>query len=298
MLAFSSAKVFSSAPVQLLTDSASDIPKDIAAELGIRVLSFSIAVEGKSYLEREDFSEGSFLELLSRVKEIPKTAAINAAQFLDAYQLCAAEGCKHLVHVTINSGGSLTHSAAQTAMDLFRKQHPNSPMQITLLDSKGYSACYGWPVIKAARKLQKGVSAAEIIRDLQYEMAHTSAILGVFSLDFIRKSGRISAAAAIAGGVLGIRPIIEMYQGQSTVLEKVRGDKNVLPAMVAAMRKNRIPDSEFCLAYTRPEDRDALLLLCKEILGQQLALMYPLGAAVVSNTGPTGIGLVHYRKLP
>ena len=276
----------------ILTDSACDIPFELAKEYNIQILNFSIAVDGVNYVERVDFTPEGFVQLLNNCKEIPRTAHITSLQFMDRYEELEAEGYTDIIHVTINSAGSNTYDAALLAKKNFFEEYPNSSVRIHVIDSGTYSMGYGYFLCEAAKKLRAGASVVEVIADLERAFQKVDIILGVFSLKFVKKSGRISAAAAFAGEVMGLRPVIRLRDGTTTVVDKVRGDKKVLPAMVRQMQASLAQQSPYCIGYTQRETAEQLAELCEETLGYPPAHLFPLGAAVASNTGPDGIGLV------
>lgn len=280
----------------ILTDSACDIPPDIARELGIHILNFTITVDDASYIERVDFTPAGFVDLLSTCKEIPRTAHITTLQFMDKYEELEAEGYTDIIHVTINSSGSNTYDAARLAKLNFFEEFPSSSLRIHILDSHTYSMAYGFFLCEAAKKMRAGTGVAQAVAELEASFSKVNILLGVFSLKFVKKSGRISAAAAFAGEVMGLRPVIELKDGSTRVIDKVRGDKKVLPAMLSHMQEQWKEGSPYCIGYTQKETAEDMAELCRKALGQPPAHLFPLGAAVASNTGPDGLGLVFTTK--
>ena len=280
----------------LLTDSACDLPFGWDAQYGIRTLNFSISVGDKSYVEREDFSPEGFLNILRTCTEIPHTAHISLLRFFEAYEEIEAEGYRDLIVVTINAGGSNTYDAAVMARQNFIERYPESQLNISVLNSGTYSMAYGWFLVEAAKKLKAGMGAGEAICYLQESFEKVDIALSMFSLDFVKKSGRVNAAAAFMGEMMGLRPIIALTDGKSTVVGKARGDKNVLPALVDRMMAHMLKGSAYLVGYTEPAVKDELAALCEKEVGYPPACAFWLGAAVATNTGPNGIALVYTRK--
>ena len=133
------------------------------------------------------------------------------------------------------------------------------------------------------------------VAELERTYARSEAILAAFSLKQMKKSGRISAAAAFAGELLGLRPVISLIDGVSVVQSKVRGDAAVLPAMVklAAARATDIKNEGYMIGYTDVACVDDLVRQCKKEFGHPPVQVFHLGAAVSSNTGPDAIALVY-----
>lgn len=277
----------------VLTDSACDLPMELAEKSGVDILNFTIAVDGKSYVEREDFSFDEYYDMLRESDGIPSTAHITMPRFLETFEGYARRGTGQLLYVSINAGASNTFNAARQARENFYAENPRSPMKIHLLDSHTYSMAYGWFVAEASRKLQNGAELADVMAWLEDVFSRVEIILSAFSLKFIKKSGRVSAAAAFAGELLGLRPIISLIDGESVVLKKVRGDKEVLPAMLD-IAAERIDDTRQYLIGATSDALDTdMAALCKDRWKAKPLTLFKLGAAVTTNTGPDAIGLVY-----
>ena len=96
----------------VLTDSASDIPRELEEKYGIDILPFSIVVDGQSYTERVDFTNEQYYEMLTKAEGIPKTSQITMLRFLEKFCAYADEGYTDVIFVSINSAGSNTYNAA------------------------------------------------------------------------------------------------------------------------------------------------------------------------------------------
>lgn len=281
--------------VRLLTDSACDISKEDEAKSGIQILGFPITIDGKGYRERESFTNQEFYRLMDEASEIPRTAQITAYEFEQVFNGCMAEGVTHLIYVAINSTGSNTFNAAQMAKETFFKHNPEAlgKMEIYVLDSKGYTAIYGYPLLEAAKKLEKGAAVKEIIDYLEDWFNSAYVIFAPFTLKVVKKSGRVSCAAAFVGEVLGLRPIIQIKDGVSTVIEKVRGDKAVVPKLVALAAENMVPKTPYTMVYgSLDEPIQELVKAMTKQVGYPPEKLFQIGAAISSNAGHQVVGVV------
>lgn len=276
----------------VLTDSACDMPLTLEAESGVDILCFGITVDGKAYTERKDFTFDEYYEILRNCEGIPATAQITALQFLETFTRYADAGCRQLLYVSINGTGSATNESAQMARQQFAEARPQSPMEIFIVDSHTYSMAYGWYVAEAAKKLAAGQAMAEVAAWLEDVFRRVEIILGAFSLRFMKKSGRISAAAAFAGELLGLRPVISLVGGVSAVQKKVRGDKDVLPALWEYAEGHR-NSGEYMVGGTSRPVVEELVALCREKWGAGPLCTFQLGAAVSTNTGPDAIAIIY-----
>ncbi|MEG0769415.1 MAG: DegV family protein [Ruthenibacterium sp.] len=279
--------------IAVLTDSASDIPFEMQKEYGVDILPFVITVDGKSYVEREDIDFEQYYEILARCEGIPSTAHITMMQFLDTFCRYDDAGYTDLLYVSINARGSNTYDAARMAAAEFAtEERPDSKLRIHIVDSHSYSMIYGWHVCQAAAKLKNGAELSDVIAYLEDALSSAEAVLSVFTLRFIKKSGRVSAAAAFAGELLGLRPIISMIDGETATVAKVRGDAAVMPGLISYVKKRIASDGGYMIGTTDMENGKLLARLCKKELGSAPQCIFLLGAAVATNTGPNAIAIV------
>ena len=285
--------------IGFLTDSCSDIPQELADKYGIEVVGFPINLDGVEYMERKDFTNDQFYQMMRDAQGVPTTAAITQLQFCDIYARYADEGYTDLVYLSINAGGSSTYNNAVKAMELLEEERPGYTMKIQVIDSHTYSMPYGWYFCECARKVRNGGELASCVAELKKKLDCVEICLAAYSLKQMKKSGRVSAAAAVVGDLLGIRPIISLNDGISKVEAKVRGDNNVPPAMVKWV-KSRVDDVKkmpYMVAYSSSTaKRDELVKLCKKEFGHAPLLVFQLGGVVSANTGPDGIAIVFEGK--
>ncbi len=286
--------------IKFLTDSACDIPQELEEEFEIDIMPIPIAIEGKSYLERMDFSTEEFYDILGRVSEIPVTSHITSPVFLEKYEELYQAGYTNVIHVTICGNGSSMFSAAQVARDLFFEEHPQAKgsFQIDILDSKTYTMAYGYPIIQAAKMARAGESAQKILEYLEDFFNSVEIYFSVFNLDFAKKSGRISCAAAFVGEVLGLRPIISIIDGEIKIISKVRGDKNIVPKLcsLACERREKPGTPFFTLRAIGPEPAQELSAVLEKQWKQSSQGIYYAGASITINAGPRLVGVAVLGK--
>ena len=281
----------------VLTDSACDLPQELADRHHIDIVCFKIALDGEGYTERVDFDGKQFCELLRKSNGIPTTSQVTQFEFFDRFEAYDREGVEQVLYVSINAGGSGTNAAAHAAAAQFAEEHPDSAMRISVVDSHCYSMGYGALVVKASEMLESGMSMDEVVAYLEDKFARMEILLTAYTLKVIRRSGRISAASAIAGDLLGIHPVFTLNDGVSQVVKKVRGDKMVVSAMVREMASRMAEGEPYYIAVTDEKYSKEYADACEKALGYPPALVYQLGCAVCSNTGPEAVGLVYEGKV-
>lgn len=282
--------------VVVLTDSACDLPQELAEKNGVDILCFDITVDGQSYTERIDFTFDEYYDMLRSCEKVPSTAHITTLRFLEQFENYAKAGIEQVLYVSINASGSATTDAAIMAERQFQEEYPDSAMKIFIVDSHTYSMSYGWYVAEAARKLNNGAEMSDVINWIEDKFSRVEIILGAYSLRFMKKSGRVSAAAAFAGELLGLRPIISLIDGKSTVRKKVRGDKDVIRSLMEYAGEHMDDTKEYMVGGTDQKKIDELAALCKKTLKVAPMATFKLGAAVSTNTGPDAIAIVYLGK--
>lgn len=285
--------------IHIFTDSAADIPQASVEAHGIEILPIAITHEGRTFREYYDITPEEYWKLLSESREIPTTAQVTPAQFLDTYRRAHERGCTHVLGVLINANGSGTFQSACMARDLFREEYGDA-MRIELLDSETYTYIYGHIVVLAAELRDQGDSFEAILGVVKSRLNRVECYLGVYSLSHLKKSGRISGGAAFVGEALGLKPISHVYNGAVEVCDKVRGEK----ALVAGLVK------KVSARVQQPEKQTALLLYgavpaerideLEKRLFTELGFMgvqrCPIGVSVITNTGPQALAVAFYGR--
>ena len=231
--------------------------------------------------------------------EIPKHSQISPLTFEETYKKLYDEGYTDVISVSINSQGSGTYNNSIIGKDDFFENNPeaNGKMRIFNIDSKSYTVLYGYPIMEAVKKIRKGASVEEIVAYFD-DWFRVSAIYAVpYNLKYARKSGRISAAKAFAGELLGLKPIIEFADGETNTVDKIRGEKNIVPKLVECVEKRMTPQTPYIMLHGRDDT------LAKEIekelikrTGRKAETYQSIGAVVSANIGPDIVAVLIRRK--
>ena len=266
--------------IAILTDSSCDMPQELAEKYGIDIMSFHILLDDVDYVERESCTNTEFYDKMRAAKGVPSTAAITPIQFCEKYCQYVDDGYTDVIHVPINKSGSSTYNNALMAQGMLREERPEHHLKIHLLDPHTYSMVFGWYLCEMARKLKNGAEISHVIQEFEKQM---------------KKSGRISAAAAVMGELMGIRPIITLIDGKTKVESKVRGDDKVVPAMVELCKKRAadVEDFEYMIGHTNIKQAEDLEKACRKAFGKAPLIVFELGGVVSANTGPDTVALVY-----
>ena len=283
-------------PIKFVTDSAADIPRALREELDIQVLPFPIAIGAKELQDGYDFTPEEFYPMLLSASQIPTHAQLTPFVFSQCFHEAFQDGFRCLIYTAINSKGSATYQNAVQARDEFYEDFPEArgTFHIHILDSRTYTMGYGWAVVQGAKMARAGADEGEVLAYLQDWIDHARVIFAPLDLRFAKKSGRVSAAAAFMGDALGLKPIMTFEGGDSKVVSKVRGEKNVVPALLELCRKTRKPGTPYLVIEGNNREQAARLEAesAKE-LGGPAEMTYPIGGVISINAGPNLIGLVY-----
>ena len=270
----------------VLTDSACDLPQELADKHHIDILNLKIALDGVGYTERVDFTPEEFAEMLRHTSGMPTTSQVTQYEFFEQFERYGREGVEEVLYVSINATGSATNANARAAAAQFHEEYPDSPMRISVVDSHSYSVTYGLECCAASDMLAEGKPMDEVIAYLEDRFARKELVITAYNLKVIRRSGRISAAAAIAGDLLNIHPIITLIDGESHVVKKARGDKQAVSAVVQHCKKHMVPGTPYYVGVTNTKYFDEYVQAAEACIGYPPAGRFHLGSAVCSNTGP------------
>lgn len=284
------------AHIKFTTDSAADIPAALQREWGIQVLPFPIAMGDRELSDGVDFTPDQFYQMLLDAPAIPTHAQLNPYLFTECFETAWHEGYTDLIHTSINSKGSATYANALQARDEFYEDHPEAreSFHIYIIDSKTYTMSYGWAVLQGAKMAAEGAGAQAIAGYIQDWVDHVRVIFAPLDLRFAKKSGRVSAAAAFMGEALGLKPIMTFEDGESKILSKVRGEKNVIASLVGLCKKERQDGSPYLLIRgSNLEQKENLLAACRRELNEEPVMEFPIGGVISINAGPNLIGLIY-----
>ncbi|MDL2288370.1 DegV family protein [Oscillospiraceae bacterium OttesenSCG-928-F05] len=285
--------------IHLMADSPCDIPREDVEKYGIEIIGVDITYDGQTKQEFYEIDPPDYWKDLERLEEIPVTAQVTPARYLDLFLKAKTAGCTHLMCMTISSTASGTFNSGVVAKGLFYEEHGDA-MRIEMVDSRGYSMVYGQVLLEAARMRDEGRSFDDILAAAREGCARAEALFLVYSLKHLKKSGRITGAAAFVGEALGLRPVLRCIDGVITIVQKARGDKNVGGAMVAELQKCiKNPETQDIIVVhadvPETEIQHIEALLHENFHPKSVRRAY-LGPCVTTNTGPNALGIVYFGE--
>ena len=204
--------------VKILIDSGCDVEEAQAKEMGVTVLPISVRFGNEEYLDGFTLSHEQFFEKLIESSDLPQTSQINQFAFEEKFSELTADGSE-VVCITLSSRLSGTHANAVKAAKKFAGK-------VFVVDS--LNACIGERVLLeyAVRLVRKGEpTAAQVAEELDAKKGKIQLLAVLDTLKYLRKGGRISSVAAVAGEVLSIKPVISVVGGEVKLVGKALGSK-------------------------------------------------------------------------
>lgn len=214
----------------IMTDTNSGITPETAKENGIYILKMPFIVNGREYTEYGEMSYGDFFEALSSGAEV-STSQPSPASLTEMWDRIL-ENYESVVYFPMSSGLSGTCDTAKA----FASDYDG---RVFVVDNKRISVTLYSSVFNAAKLADKGLSAKEIAEIAEEEASEQSIYVSVNTLEHLKKSGRVTAAGAAIGTLLGIKPVLQIQGGRLDAYKKVRGMNAAMNAMLDGIENDR-----------------------------------------------------------
>lgn len=280
--------------MQILVDSAADLELPEAEELGITLAPILVRFGKDEFMDGVNITHREFFEKLIESGELPQTSQINEFRFAEYFKNLTANG-DDVIAITISSKLSGTYSCAVKAAKKFGGK-------VRVVDSLNASIGERVLLQYALRLLNCGLTVDEIVKELNERKQKIQVLAVLDTLKYLRKGGRISAAAAIAGEMLSIKPVVSVIKGEVKLVGKAIGSKKGNNLLNQLIEKCGGIDFErpYTLGYSGLSD-DYL----KKYLHDSEKLWkgntdsvpsYLIGSTIGTHVGPNAIAVAFFAK--
>lgn len=277
---------------KIITDSASDITRDIIEKYDLHVIPTPVVIDGVDYFDGENIFPEDFYDKLSIDKDI-KTYHINAFMFEKAFTKYAKNG-DEVLYICFSTGIAGTFNAANIAKNEVQQKYPD--FKITIIDTKCASLGYGTVVYRLLKMQENGADKDTIIEAAKFYCEHTKHVITVETLDYLYKGGRLSKTSAVLGGMLNVKPILEVDEdGALVATEKIRGRKksiNRLIEKVGEMGKDIDKQIIGMCHGDAKEELDEIAKIIDEKYHPKEIVKGWIGCAIGAHTGPGIVAVV------
>ena len=278
--------------VKIIVDSTADMVPEVAKRVGI--VAMTLRFGDREYVSGVDIDGRTFYEMLVESDTLPTTSQATPHDFMEAFTKATADG-SDVVCLTLSAKLSGTHQSAVIAAQEFDGK-------VHVVDSGTVTIGLGVLVEYALRLVDKGLSAEEIAWKLLQKREEVHLLAMVDTLEYLKKGGRISAAAAVAGSLLNIKPVLTIADGEIRVLGKARGSRQANNLLVQEIQKAGGVDFDkpLLLGYTGLSDT----LLQKYV--QDSAQLWEgrrenlpcalVGSVVGTHVGPGAVAVAFFQQ--
>jgi DegV family protein with EDD domain len=272
-------------PAVIVTDSTASLPPEVAAERGIVVVPLQVVIGATVYDEGADGATPDLVAAALKEWKPVSTSRPGPAALLEVYEKAARDGATEIVSVHLSGDMSGTFESAQVAAR-------DASIRVIPVDTRQVGVATGYAALSAADVLDAGGSADDAAEAARERSASASSLFYVDTLEYLRRGGRIGAAAALLGGALSVKPLLQIEDGKVASLERVRTSSRALSRLeeLAVQAAGEAP-ADVCVAHLANPERAGQLT---EKLAQRLEANLEgrdvwcgeLGAVLGAHVGP------------
>ncbi len=279
--------------IRILTDSASDILPAEAEQLGVTVIPLNVTLEDGTVLrDGVDMTPSAYYEILAGCRKLPTTSQPSPELF-ENFFLEAAAAEDEVIGIFLSHALSGTYQCAKLAADMANVDN------VLFVDSGHVCLSEALLVRLAVQLRDSGKAAGQIAAILEHAKEHLHLVAAIDDLKYLRKGGRLPAAVAVAGGMLGIKPLITIQDGKVAMAGKARG----LPgAYVALFKKVEemggiTPAFPALAGYTvSTREVTPIQTYLRDNLQQEDLLVRQIGCVIGTHAGPGAFGIAFFDK--
>lgn len=282
--------------IGLVTDSPSDIPEDLVRRYGIEVVPTILVLDGRPYLDGIEITRSEFYNRLPSVSNSPTTAAPSGRDFSVRFKKLLEAGCQHVIGIfTAEKLTAITDIARQAALDFAGK--------VTVLESGSLSMGSGHQVLAAARAIRKGLPLSNVLDVIRSIHSRTKVFAALDTVEYVRRSGRVPQAVGALGGLLNIKPVVELSEGVVRPLDAPRTTRAAAEKLYNLLVQLG-PLEQLSILHTNAEIR-ANAFLSRLTENPAIPSSLPEDIRIVNVTtvigthvGPNGLGFAAVKNKP
>ena len=275
----------------IITDSSADLPKSVACDMGVTVIPLEVNIDGIGCKYNDEIDIKEFYGWL-RDKKGAKTSAINLDRFTEVFEGFVKDG-KDVIYIGFSSGLSATFMAAKNAAEELSEKYPDR--KIIAVDSLCASLGQGLLVKHAVDKKNAGASIEEVAQFVEENRMNLCHWFTVEDLFFLKRGGRVSAATAVMGTVLQIKPVMHVDDaGKLINVEKARGRAASINSLFAKMKETAIDPEKQTIYISHGDCYDDAKKLADMItaeFGITDILISEVGPVIGAHSGPGTLAL-------
>lgn len=280
--------------IKIIVDSTCDLDDSFIKKYNIEVLPLRISINNKEFLDKVDVDVDYIYE---KMKEgiVPKTSQVNP---MDAYNIFE-KLCKNnddFIYLSFSSKLSGTYSVCKNILDEFKEKYKD--LKIEIIDSKTGAAAIGLMAYEAIKMAEKGFSFEDIINSIKEMIEKTDYIFSISDLNWLVKGGRVSKFKGTIGGILDIKPILNVNNGYMEVIKMVRGRKKTLKTVVDLVCDESKNFRGQIIGISHADDIETaneIMNMIDEKIGKQQYMVSKIGSVLGTHLGIGGVGITFFK---
>jgi len=270
--------------VRVITDSSADLPADVAAALGVDMVSLTIRFGDEEFTDRVDLSPDDFWARCKASKVLPETAAPSPGAFQGVYEAARDAGCDGAIVLTLSAALSATHQSATLAADTV------PGFAVRVVDTQAVSMAHGLMVIDVAERARDGASLEDLTARAEEMRPRAGVCAMLDTLEHLVKGGRVGGARALLGQMLSIKPLLELRDGLVAEAGRQRTRARALNAICGVARSHE-PLERLAVVHGAAPDLEPFLAMAAGIASDHPLVVSDIGPTVGTHAGPGIIGL-------
>ncbi len=278
--------------IRIITDSTSDIDLADQKALGIDIVSLNVIFDDKKFTDGVDLKKDQFYEMLSKAEHLPTTSQVNPDGFEDLFKGYIDAG-DEIIGIFISSKLSGTYQSAVIVQQALASNN------IYVVDSKSATFGLALLVYEAIKQRDSGVPAKEIFDSLMSLRDRIEFYAVVDTLKYLKMGGRLSSSAAFLGGMLNIKPLVSLIDGEVKSPGKARGQSAAFAAIAEKIKENA-PDKNYPIVSGHTNDpklMDDFNAYIEKSAGVKPDHICEIGCVIGTHSGPGCVGLAYVKAV-
>lgn len=283
--------------IKILADSACDLPLSYFEEYHITLIPLKVHLDDQEFEDLNTIMPKTVYDAMRQGKA-PKTSQASPLGFEELFTNMA-KAKENGIYIAFSSELSGTYQTAVMMRDQVKENFPD--FDLTIIDSKCASLGYGLVVLEAAKLAKANMQKDELINKIQFHANHMEHLFTVDNLEYLARGGRISKTSAFVGGLLNIKPLLNVEEGKLIPLEKIRGKKKLQRRLLELMKDRGSALNKQIIGISHGDDEEAALEikdLIEQEFGSKQFLINTIGSAIGSHSGPGTIAIFFLDQLP
>lgn len=276
--------------IRILTDSGCDLPENIIRENNIEVLPLSVHLGEVDYLDGVDIKPEQMYSDM-REGKVYKTSQVAPSKFKEAFIRCAEKN-ETCIYIGFSSGLSGTFQAATIVKEEVLELYPD--FDVYTIDTWCASVGFGLVVYKASSMVMDGNTKEEILSKIDFYIKHMEHIFTVENLEYLYRGGRVSRTSAFIGGLLDIKPVLNVENGKLIPIEKVRGRKKSLRRIVDIVGERGVDLNNQIIGISHGDclhEAEKMKEMIEKKYGCKEFLINTVGCVIGAHSGPGTIAV-------